>query len=79
MNACQSCGAAMRWVKTEAGKNMPLDPEPIRGGNVEMRNGVAHVVQPDDETRRYVSHFSTCPNANGHRTKPRRVVARAKP
>jgi hypothetical protein len=46
---------------------MPLNPRMELGGNVELLNGVAHVVQPDPTLRRYTSHFSNCPQANGHR------------
>lgn len=44
---CRSCGAAIYWIKTRNGKNMPVNAD----GS---------------------SHFSTCPNAEGHRrTEPR--------
>lgn len=68
----------MRWARTVNGKSIPLDPEPVPGGNVELRDGLACVVKPDGAAR-YVSHFATCKNANGHRATPRRVSARAKP
>lgn len=80
MSDCRSCGAAVRWVETAAGKRMPLDPEPVDGGNVELRQvmldrqrhtiAVVHPVgQPalDEQGPRYVSHFATCPNAAAHR------------
>ena len=28
MNACRSCGAPVTWTVTDAGKRMPVDPEP---------------------------------------------------
>jgi hypothetical protein len=52
---CRSCGAAIVWFKTSAGKNMPVD--------------AAGVTQEDlvlDLTR-HTSHFATCPQANQHR------------
>lgn len=65
---CRSCGAPVRWVPTEAGRSMPLDAEPSDRGNVELRAGVAVVVDPDQPTLtgepRYVAHFSTCPDAD---------------
>ena len=63
MANCRSCGAAIIWATTTAGKRMPLDPKPIsvaigegvtNGGTVEIRRG-------------YVSHFATCPSADQHR------------
>lgn len=41
---CKSCGAAILWVTTEGGKNMPLDAKP------EKR--VILVPRTDDEHRR---------------------------
>jgi hypothetical protein len=54
---CSSCRARIVWLKTEAGKNMPVD---------------ADTVEPEDElfdSSRHKSHFATCPNANQHRRK----------
>jgi len=28
MKTCKGCGAEIRWIKTEAGKAMPLDANP---------------------------------------------------
>lgn len=69
MSACSSCGATIEWVKTEYGKNMPLNPEPSMVGNVEIRDGVAYYIRDDDRDGRMlrVSHFVTCPNAKLHR------------
>ena len=52
---CKSCRARIVWLKTVAGKNMPVD---------------ADTVEPHDdvyEHGRHVSHFSTCEQANQHR------------
>jgi len=52
---CRSCRARIIWLKTTAGKNMPVD---------------ADTVEPDDEEfdhERHVSHFATCPNSAQHR------------
>lgn len=54
---CRSCGAAVVWFKTDAGKNMPVD---------------AATVLPEDlvlELPRHVSHFATCPDADKFRRK----------
>jgi hypothetical protein len=80
MSVCQSCGASVTWVLTEAtGKRMPLDPEPVDNGNLQIvasRSGgpvVRYVGQTPKgyvaakDGPRYVSHFVTCPNAAQHR------------
>lgn len=48
---CRSCGAAIVFLRTAAGRSMPVD---------------AIDVLPDDTTydaKRHVSHFATCPEA----------------
>lgn len=64
MNTCRACPAPVRWVRTEAGRAMPLDPVPVPEGNVQLVGGVAHVLHKDEVPQpgaRYVSHFATCP------------------
>lgn len=29
MSICRGCGAQIEWIKTTAGRNMPVDPEPV--------------------------------------------------
>jgi hypothetical protein len=61
------------WATSERGKSIPLDPEPYRGdspaGLFVLRGRVAIAVTPDafPGEPRFVSHFSTCPNAAEHR------------
>lgn len=54
-NTCRSCGREIVWLKTAAGKNMPVNAETVEPGD--------DVFQPG----RHVSHFSDCPNAGEHR------------
>lgn len=64
MSRCRACPAPVWWVRTQAGKPMPLDPEPVADGNVQLVAGLAHVLHKDEPPRpgaRYVSHFATCP------------------
>lgn len=83
MSACRSCGATIRWVHTANGRAMPIDADPDPNGNVlftgrNVRNdrGVAapevrvetQAPMFDDTTSRYLSHFTTCPNADEWRT-----------
>ena len=48
MSACGSCGAPIRWARTEKGKSMPLDVSPNPRGNIVLRRiagqTVAHVL-----------------------------------
>lgn len=53
---CRSCGAEIVWLKTDAGKNMPVDAETV------VDEG-ATIFDPDQMT----SHFATCPDAAKHR------------
>lgn len=73
LSHCRSCGANIYWVKTESGKNMPVDSMPTETGNIIFVSEMAHVIKageavPED-ARRYVSHFVTCKNAAHHRRK----------
>lgn len=75
MNHCRSCGADVLWAKTDAGKSMPLDPEPVDDGNVLLYRtpeGLRAVVMSKgdhvpDNASRHKTHFATCPNAERHR------------
>ncbi len=52
---CRSFGLQMVWLKTDAGRSMPVD---------------AVTVEPGDETfdkSRHISHFATCPEADRFR------------
>lgn len=73
MSACRSCHAPVVWVRTAAGKRMPLDPDPVAGGNVVVNGDVATVLPPGTPmpvgVHRYQSHFATCPQASTHRRK----------
>ena len=63
---CSSCGASIRWARTEKGKAIPVDPEPVTDGNLIVDEaGVARVVGAGKGTHR--SHFASCPEASQHR------------
>ena len=65
MNACRSCGAEIRWVRTAAnGKAMPLDALPTPAGNVEITpaGAVVHAQATLDGGERWMPHHATCPN-----------------
>ena len=52
---CRSCGAYIVWLKTQRGANMPTDADSVNEGDTEF------------DPKEYVSHFSTCPDADQHR------------
>ncbi len=61
---CRSCRAWIRWHKTVAGKNMPLDVEPHPEGNVFINDdGLAEVGKIGSRPQMFRSHFVTCPEA----------------
>ena len=53
---CKSCGAAIVWGTTRAGKSVPLDAEFVTG----LLDEDGQIIK----LRR--SHFATCPNAAQH-------------
>lgn len=62
MSKCKSCGAEVVWVEMESGKKMPIDADSVRKAvviNATWTKGAVRDVA--------VSHFETCPNAEGHR------------
>lgn len=77
MSACRSCQAPVKWARTEARKNMPLDVDPATGellvasdGNVVVTGWegplrLVRVVPAGEGQHR--SHFASCPNAKEHR------------
>jgi hypothetical protein len=89
-SSCRSCGKPIIWAVTPAGKKIPVDVEPVFGGNIALDrdhvDGEMHATFDKPGQRRlYKSHFATCPKAETHRTvargkaslKPRGRAARA--
>jgi hypothetical protein len=75
---CRSCGAEIRWARTQAGKAIPLDAGTRFEGNLvetgEYVDGtpVVRVVGKDEERGKkllYKSHFATCRDADKWRKK----------
>ncbi len=76
MSTCRSCGARILWATTTNDRRIPIDADPVPDGNLVLTYpspaaALAIVVDPAqpmlDDPPRYVSHFSTCPNADQHR------------
>lgn len=77
MSACRSCDAPIKWARTAARKNMPLDCNPdgslatFPDGNVVVTGWdgpfrlVAVVAAGEGQHR---SHFASCPHAAEHRS-----------
>jgi hypothetical protein len=68
---CRSCNQVVIWCKTVTGKNMPLDPHTSIEGNIDLVDGVGHVVAKSkigDELR-HRSHFVSCKEADAWRRK----------
>lgn len=76
---CRSCHASIIWVRTERGKRMPLDAEPVDATRATRSVFVLRELENDGgplavaawglegTEPHYISHFSTCPNADTHR------------
>jgi len=71
---CRLCNHSIRWLKTPAGKSIPVDPQPAQfGGNIVIRDGLAVVLKKDEEAyddeEVFRSHFVTCTVAIANRKK----------
>ena len=77
VSECRECGAPMRWVTTEKGKNMPVDDEPNSAGKFVIDDPeadppkVRYIGNSEYTGERFTSHFETCSN-------PRRFSRKAK-
>jgi hypothetical protein len=80
---CRSCRAAVTWARTEAGRRIPLDAEPVEpasSGTAFVLRDVADatplaLAAPADAfpgEPRYRTHFASCPQAERWRTDERR-------
>ena len=80
---CRGCGAEIGFIKTVAGKTIPVNPEEVAyeqkaGGSLKIvtPNGeVLSAERPADPQKAtgigYISHFATCPASDSFR-KPRK-------
>lgn len=78
---CSGCGKRVVWIKTVNGKNMPCDPNIVNyaldpKGKEKIVTPTGKVVcgttgaEPGKaDGFGYISHFATCPRANGFRRK----------
>lgn len=81
---CRGCGAEIAFIKTKAGKSMPVDPEPVEfvpelandkfvlvDGTVERGLPVRRTCDVELHIG-YRSHFSTCPEREKFTRNPRK-------
>lgn len=67
MANCKACKAEIVWIKTDTGKNMPLDAEPEKmyvRFDVEV---VGRTVPGWKMVNAYRPHWGTCPQADKFR------------
>lgn len=79
---CRSCGKQIMWIRTKAGKNMPVDsmtvnyklPKDGEKATEKLVTSFGEVISAnraqsveDSDGFGYISHFATCPNAGRHR------------
>jgi hypothetical protein len=84
LSTCRSCRRSIIWVRTERGKKMPLDADPVEDQTVANLFVLRERERYDDgplaiaawglvgTEDHYVSHFATCPDADDHRSTNRR-------
>lgn len=65
--ACKSCGASIAFVKTKAGRAMPVDLERTREAGQVVVTDDGDVVKTTGDVEGRRSHFATCPGAEAHR------------
>lgn len=82
MSTCPHCGAPVRWVTTEAGATLGIDPDPHPQGTVTHRlvdgRPRAHVLTGPElpaQEQAWRPHRATCPNTPENRARQ----ARARP
>lgn len=75
VRTCKTCKAEVIFAKMITGKWMPVDRDPVDGGNIQLvltaAGPVAHVKSTaalDAEgVSKYISHFVSCRDAAQHR------------
>lgn len=65
---CKSCRAEILFVRTDAGKVMPLDAVPVAGEAWVIEGDTCRRAGPDDDhAQRYRAHWASCTNPDAHR------------
>lgn len=63
MPNCKSCNKEIFYLKTRAGKIMPVDAETV------PKNNSGEISTTIFDPKTMTSHFATCPQADKHRRK----------
>ena len=58
MTRCKACNAPIKWIRTERGKQMPVNAKPLW-----VIAALGKTIQA------FVPHWATCPGAEGFRPK----------
>lgn len=57
-SVCKKCGIYIEWIKTEKGKDMPVDPALV-----------TIITEQGKTIKGFIPHWITCPQANFFRKK----------
>jgi len=61
MPQCKACNTPIIWIKTVAGKNMPIDAIPVKAYQGNRITGYINVDV-------HITHWATCPKAKQFKT-----------
>lgn len=76
---CKACGAKIRWIRTVAGKNMPVEPDLedidsfdegdslVTEGGITYRKGTDFAERHPDVMMAYIPHWAVCPKGDDFR------------
>lgn len=67
--SCRTCHAAIVWMTTTTGKNIPVDAGSVDEAGLSFDGG-----KPVFDPCAHVAHFVTCPDADQHRRRRTRPV-----
>lgn len=80
MSTCRGCGAPLEWIRTAAGRSMPVDPKPVfivegdgpdsfitDEGEVIRGRAARPAEERSDLPVAFVPHWKTCPAADSFR------------
>lgn len=80
---CRACGQPIRWVITEGGRRIALDPDPVDGGNIvpiyvedRLRARVLTGTELPHEGPAWRRHSAACPESAEARARRARLAPR---
>jgi hypothetical protein len=66
-SVCRSCGAPIVWARTQSGRLMPVDREPVDGGSLLLERVGGEYRVSVALNGGFRAHFATCPDAESWR------------